>query len=203
MPGLTFDLLIDDREVEEALAELLRRMESRRGFYAAVGKQLAASSRANFKRQSAPDGTPWQKLKASTVRKRTRQGQLPITILQTNSKSRGVGNSGSSLLASINDDADNDGASVGVPQAKARYGAIHQFGGTINMPARKGRIYRHFDPSTKQFARRFVSKKDPDAVATDVDIPAYSITMPARPFLGVSPADEGEILILAQGWLGF
>lgn len=202
MAGVTFTVMIEGSEAEAELMELVRRMENRRGFYMAVGQLLSDSARENFRRQAGPDGQPWQPLKPSTIRRRTRAGQLPIRILQSNSKTRGIGHSGSALVASINFEADNDGAQIGVPEAKAKYGAIHQFGGTINMPGRKGRIYRHFDPATNQFGRRFVSKDDPDAVATDVDIPAYSVTIPARPFLGVSPDDETEIVFLAQDWLG-
>lgn len=59
------------------------------------------------------------------------------------------------------------------------YAAIHQLGGTINRPARTG----------KAFGRENMS------------IPAYTITIPARPYLGVSAAYEVVIIELAEDWL--
>lgn len=77
-----------------------------------------------------------------------------------------------SVLYQIEGDALRVGS--GLPQA-----AIHQLGGTINRPARTGRA----------FGRDSVS------------IPAYTITMPARPYLGVSAEDETIIIELADEWL--
>lgn len=81
------------------------------------------------------------------------------------------------LKASIIYQLEADGLKVGSP---VEYAAIHQLGGVINRPARTG----------KAFGR--------DAVA----LPAYTITMPARPYLGLSRDDEVEIIELAEAWLG-
>ena len=195
----TFSIEVNDREASEALAALLHRMEERRGFYKNVAQLLADSARENFRKQTAPSGTPWAKLKAATIRERTRKGQLPLTILNTNGVKEGI-----HLAAAISQDADNDAARVGVlDQDPVRhYAAIHQFGGTIQIPARKGRIYRHYDPTSGVTGRKFVSPESEGAKATEVDIPAYTVTMPARPYLGVSADDETEILLLAGDWLG-
>ncbi|CAN0579437.1 unnamed protein product, partial [Ectocarpus sp. 12 AP-2014] len=74
-----------------------------------------------------------------------------------------------------------------VPQA-----AIHQFDGTIRMPARKGMIFRKRNALGK-VGRRFVKKEDADT-ATQVQIPAYNIRIPARPFVGLTAGDEDGIL---------
>ncbi|WP_164880014.1 phage virion morphogenesis protein [Paenirhodobacter ferrireducens] len=199
MPENGFTIEVNDREASEALAALLRRMEERRGFYQNVAELLASSSRENFRKQTAPSGTPWAKLKAATIRERTRKGQLPLTILNTNGVKDGI-----HLQAAISQDADNDAARVGVlDQDPVRhYAAIHQFGGTIPIPARKGRIYRHYDPTTGVTGRKFVSPKSDGARATEVDIAGYMVTMPARPYLGVSAEDEMEIMLLAEDWIG-
>lgn len=195
----TFSIEVNDREASEALAALLHRMEERRGFYKTVAQLLADSARENFRKQAAPSGTPWAKLKAATIRERTRKGQIPLTILNTNGVKDGI-----HLAAAISQDADNDAARVGVlnQDPVRHYAAIHQFGGTIQIPARKGRIYRHHDPTSGVTDRKFVSPKSDGARATDVDIPAYTVTMPARPYLGVSADDEMEILLLAEDWIG-
>lgn len=48
-----------------------------------------------------------------------------------------------------------------------------------NRPAREGKVFRHKQASVK----------------------AYSITMPARPFLGLSAEDEQDIIQIASDWL--
>ena len=63
------------------------------------------------------------------VKARTRAGQLPLTILRSNSK----GKIGSSLAGSINARSTNDEVRIGSP---VEYAAIHQLGGTIQKPAR-------------------------------------------------------------------
>jgi phage virion morphogenesis protein len=59
------------------------------------------------------------------------------------------------------------------------YAAIHQLGGVINKPARTGRAFGR----------------------DNVSIPAHTISMPARPYLGVSAEDETIIIELAEDWL--
>lgn len=194
-----FSIEVNEREASAALAGIIHRMEERRGFYANVAELLASSTRENFRKQRDPAGVPWTPLAPATIRRRTYNGQLPLTILNTNGKKDGI-----HLAAAIAQDSDNDAARVGVLNQNPvrEYAAIHQFGGTINIPARKGRIYRHYDPTTGQTGRKFVSPRSDGARATEVNIPAYSITIPARAYLGVSAEDEMEILLLAKDWIG-
>jgi len=193
MSGAKYEITTDDLAAMTALNGIVRQIEDTAGFYKAVAQLLGDATRERFRRETGPDGQPWQKLKRATIRRRETMGQTPITILRSNSK----GKSGSSLAGSINTASDADSASIGTPK---EYAAIHQFGGTIQIPARKGKIYRHKDPTTGMVGRTFVSKKDANDV-TEIDIPAYSITMPARAFLGVSAEDQSDILDAAEAWL--
>lgn len=193
MSGAKYEITTDDLAAMTALNGIVRQIEDTAGFYKAVAQLLGDATRDRFRRETGPDGQPWQQLKRATIRRREAMGQTPITILRSNSK----GKSGSPLAGSINAMSDADSASIGTP---VKHAAIHQFGGTIQIPARKGKIYRHKDPTTGMVGRTFVSKKDANDV-TEVDIPAYSITMPARPFLGVSTEDEADILDVANTWL--
>ena len=79
------------------------------------------------------------------------------------------------------------------------YAAIHQLGGTIQQPDRAAKIYRKRDADGK-IGRRFVKKSAADVI-TDVTIPGRAIIIPARPYLGLSPADEAAILEDAADWL--
>ena len=187
MTGITIDIEIDDAAIQARLTELLARMEHPHGFYKNVGEHMLNSTRANFEREAGPDGTPWARLRAATIRARERKGQVPIQILRATSR----------LAASINYMATDSEARWGSPMP---YAAIHQLGGTINRSARTGKIYRKRD-ETGQLGRRFVSKQEATDI-TEVGIGAHTITMPARPFLGMSAADQQAVIGIAEDWLG-
>lgn len=193
MSGISIEVELQEAEAQARLRALLDRMDRRQPFFAAVGEILVASAGRNFQAQSGPDGKAWTPLRPKTVKARTRAGQLPLTILRSNSR----GKIGSSLAGSINYQASNDEVRIGSP---VEYAAIHQLGGTIQKPARAAKIYRKRGEDGK-IGRRFVKKSEADVV-TDVEIGAHAITIPARPFLGVSAADQEDIFDAAEDWLG-
>lgn len=127
------DIRINDAQLQAGLQRLAAQLGDLRPFFADVGETLLNSTRARFRSQTAPDGTPWQALSpAYAARKRRNPGQ----ILTLYGHLRG-------LLVYR---ADRDRLRIGTPLI---YGATHQFG--------RGRI-------------------------------------PARPFLGLSVADRGDLL---------
>ena len=183
MSGISIKIGLTDEEARASLQQLLERMDDRRGFYKGVGERLVGSTAENFRRQSAPDGTPWLSLRPATIKARERKGQLPLTILRSNSK----GQIGSSLAGSINYEATTEGVRIGSSKETA---AIHQLGGTIQKPASK-----------RWMAGRRFAKRAEHSEGAEVDIKAHSIRIPARPYLGVSKADEAAILEDAEDWL--
>ncbi|WP_299165811.1 phage virion morphogenesis protein [uncultured Tateyamaria sp.] len=80
------------------------------------------------------------------------------------------------LAASINYQVETDLVRIGSPK---EYAAIHQLGGTIKRKARKGKAFG----------------KD------DVSVPAHTINIPARPYIGVGADDEVIIIEIADEWL--
>ena len=80
------------------------------------------------------------------------------------------------LAASINYQLEPGLVRIGSPK---EYAAIHQLGGVIKNKARKG----------KAFGR------------DDVAIPAHTINIPARPYIGVGPDDQVAIIEIADAWL--
>lgn len=183
MSGISIKIGLADDEASASLQQLLDRMDDRLGFFKGVGERLVASSAENFRRQSGPDGTPWLSLRPATIAARERKGQVPLTILRSNSK----GQIGSSLAGSINYAATADSVRIGSPKITA---AIHQLGGTIQKP-----------PSKRWMAGRRFAKRAEHPEGAEVDIRAHSIRIPARPYLGISKADEAAILEDAEDWL--
>lgn len=192
MTGISITVELNDAEAREQLSALMARMADRRPFFTAIGIRLVQSAASNFDRQAGPDGRAWTPLKPATIKARQRLGQTPITILRSNTKGR----SGTPLAGSISARTSDDEVRVGSPKETA---AIHQLGGTIQKPARAAKIYR-LRGGDGSIGRRFVKKKDANVV-TDVQIPAHTITIPARPFIGISAQDEVAILEDAQDWL--
>ncbi|RWR28712.1 phage virion morphogenesis protein [Sinirhodobacter populi] len=182
MAGIIIHAELHDEEAQVALQAILDRMANRRPFFAAVGERMLASAQDRFRSQTAPDGTPWVSLRPTTIRARTRKGQLPLTILRSNSK----GKIGSSLAGSLNYIASEDDVQLGSPLP---YAGIHQQGGTIQKPE-----------STRYMAGRRFAKRGQEG-GRDVTIKAHAITIPARPYLGLTGADEEGILEDAEDWL--
>lgn len=182
MTGISITVELNDLGARNALRDLLARIENPRGFYEGVGILLQEAAIARFSEERGPDGAPWTSLKPATIRARTRKGQLPLTILRSNSK----GMSGSPLAGSINYVASNDDVRVGSPKV---YAAIHQLGGTIEKQA----------GSRYMVGRRF-AKRDQEG-GKDVAIKAHTITIPARPYIGISAADQEAILEQAEDFL--
>jgi phage virion morphogenesis protein len=182
MTGVSITATLTDEEALARLGELVARMERPEGFYRNVGEHMVDVSVAGaFDQERAPDGAPWAPLAPSTVRKRKAAG--PILRLRGH------------LRGSISYRVEAEGVRIGTPSP---YAAIHQLGGRIEREPRQGVV--RFARNAKS-GRRFVSRRHKGHVEQTVQVGAYVIEIPARPFLGVSAADEARILRLAEIWL--
>jgi phage virion morphogenesis protein len=147
-----------------------------------IGEYLLRSTRDRGAQQKAPDGTPWAPLspryKRFKDRKRPGVPKLKFDFHMLGDQfSQQV--AGDTLLVGTN----------------AKYGAIHQFGGDIDRPARSTEVFfkRERDGTV---GNRFVSRRKSN-FAQRATLPAYKITMTARPWLGLSREDETEVLAIA------
>ena len=98
------------------------------------------------------------------------------------------------LQNSISERSDDDTAIVGT---NLPYAAIHQFGGPIQKPARTATVRYRSEAGRILFAGR----KHANATAKQVNIPAHQVDMPARPYLGISAADDKEIREIISDWV--
>lgn len=183
MTGVSIEIELREGEARAALRGLLSRMDRRAPFFQAVGDLVVGSAKERFRTETDPDGRPWAPHAASTIRARIRNQQTPLTILSSNSKRK----TASTLRGNISYEVTDDRLTVG---SEAPYAAIHQLGGTINKPA-----------GTRWMAGRRFAKKQEHPEGRDVAIAAHQITIPARPFLGLTRADEDAVLKMAEGWL--
>lgn len=147
-----------------------------------IGEYLVRSTRERAAQEKSPDGTPWASLSPRYQRfkdkKRPGVPKLKFDFHMLGDQfSQQV--AGDTLLVGTN----------------AKYGAIHHFGGSIDRPARSTEVFfrREADGTV---GNRFVARRRSN-FAQRVMQPAYKIQMTARPWLGLSPQDEQEVLAIA------
>lgn len=142
-----------------------------------LGEYLQGSTQDRFRTQLSPDGQAWQALSPRYLARKHRNRDKVLTL-------RGY------LRSQIGYEPDGpDAVLVGSSRAHA---AIHQFGGEIDIAARSRQVFFHHDKKTNEVGRLFV-KKSKSNFAQRVTIAAHKITMPARPYLGVSDEDRSEL----------
>ena len=173
---------VEIQGADEALAALSRavtRIDDPIGLYRNIGEALLKSTQHRFETARASDGNPWP----PSIRALVEGGQTLV-------------NSGQ-LLASLHYNASASGLELGTNK---EYAAIHQFGGTIAQGARSQVVHFKVHKRTGKQLKGFRKEKGA-SLAQKVAIGARTITIPARPFLGLDDDDEREITRIAGDWL--
>ncbi|BBL70336.1 phage virion morphogenesis protein [Methylogaea oryzae] len=167
---------IDNRQVQEALRELERRATNMAPALKQIGEALADSTKRRFETTTAPDGTPWEANRPTTLARK--KGTRPLT-----------GETGN-LMDTIDWQLIGDDAvEIGSPM---EYAATQQFGakmGEFGRYSQIGRVRKH-GLGTFQ-----------GSAGTQKGFPIPWGNIPARPFLGISDADEREVLEIVQTYL--
>lgn len=147
-----------------------------------MGEYFEDSTKQRFKTQVGPDGSPWKPLSPGYI-KRKKQNQT--LILTLNGYLRGY------IAHQVLSSSEVAWGSNRI------YAAIQQWGGTIDQAAQSRRQRFHLvDGKT-----RFAGRQHENAAERWVERGAYQIEIPARPYLGVSAADNAEVLAIVQDWL--
>lgn len=182
---------IVDAGVEAALQRLRQALPQEGSMLPAMqamGRALKTGAQMRFRSTSGPGGQAWEK----SFRARTEGGQ-------TLSLSRRLRNS-------ITFDATDSSVAVGT---NVQYAAIHQFGGTIR--AKNGGFLSipvtpaaRSAGSPRNMAGLHVAQtlKGQFVLVNEKGVTQYllrrQVTIPARPFLGVSAADTVELIGVAE-----
>lgn len=175
---LTIDTVITGPDV---LARMDKALGNTAPLLARIGEYLQDATRDRFKSQSGPDGSAWQPLQPRYQRRKKQNKDKILTL-------RGY------LRGQIHWQPDGDDAvRVGT---NAKYGAIHQFGGTIQQPARQATVHFGAGKAKHLFVKRKKAKR-----SLQVSIGAHQVNMPARPYLGVNAGDQEQIRPRVIDWL--
>lgn len=148
-----------------------------------LGEYLQRSTQERFKTQTAPDGTPWAPLQPRYARRKKYHQDKVLTL-------RGY------LRSSIHYQVTGpDAVQVGT---NIQYAGVHQFGAAIQQAAQSRRLRFRSAAGRILFAgarhKRGVTERW-------VTRGAYQVTIPARPFLGISAADDAEIREIILDWV--
>jgi phage virion morphogenesis protein len=160
-------------EVRKKLQELARRCGSTRPALKGMGQYLELSSRGRFDKETDPQGKKWKPIKAATIARKAKKGK-PTAILHEDLN----------LRDRITSDVQGETLLVGSPE---KYAAAQQLGAEIKQEG----MTLHFK------GRKFTKKGDHDRTKTV----NRTIKIDAREFLGVSTADEAELLLIAGDYL--
>lgn len=182
------EIKVTDDQITSALQALQQRANNLTPVFKSIGEHLVRTTWERFDAQHAPDGTPWQPIKDSSLaiavgmhagiddRDHTKKGALRAHILRRIANKKILIQT-SRLRDSIAYRATGDGVAVGT---NVIYAAIHQFGGQtkphVILPVRKKAL--------AWFGGAHPVKK--------VNHPGSKI--PARPFLGISAEDHQAII---------
>jgi phage virion morphogenesis protein len=180
-----------DASIQAALEAVRRRGLRLHPVMGAIGVKLLNSTRERFETSTAPDGQKWKPVELATLRRRKKNKKDKRPLIDR----------GYLKHKKLSHEVGANWVRVG---SAAPYARIHQFGGTINQPAREGSVRLRQVSTTsktgKQYtATQFAKAKHKRAEQRDVQIGAHTVVIPARPFLGASAADRGQItLVLIQ-----
>ncbi|HFD8273598.1 TPA: phage virion morphogenesis protein [Klebsiella variicola] len=176
---LTFDAQDALSRLWDARTEMMRPAPLLRS----MGERLLEFHQKRFQEQKSPDGIEWAALKPRYQRRKRKNADKVLTR---------DGYLRNTLRWQVNADELLFGTN-------RVYGAIHQFGGTIEIAARSQQAYYRQKKNGK-VASQFVRKSKSNYSQWHT-IPAYKIKIEARPWLGVSNS-EGETLIdMAKNYL--
>lgn len=149
-----------------------------------IGEFLLIAHDQRFASQASPDGTPWKALSPAYL-KRKKKNQDKILVLDGFLKN--------TLRYQVSDNQLLFGTN-------RIYGAMMHFGGSIDVAARSQQAYFRQDGKTSEVGNLFVSKRKSN-FAQWVTIGAYTIQIPARPWLGISDDDNYAIAGIATRYL--
>jgi phage gpG-like protein len=191
---MNLTIQVNDAAVQAALRQLGERMGDAGPALRDIGEDIVQRTKARFGTGTGPGGERWQA-------KRVPDGR-PTLVGPT-------GNLRRQIVWSVS------GSTLTV-QATMAYAAIHQFGGSIQRPARRVEV-RHRTDARGELLRRKGLMNDRALVFAKAshkrvrtrwfDAPAYEVKMPARPFLPLRadgtlyPAEQRELLEALARWI--
>jgi len=181
MAGAHLTTTVDDAQARAALQR--HAAPGTANLMPRLGEYLQSSTKARFAAQTAPDGTPWAPLQQRYARRKKYNKDKILTLR---------GHLRSDIRYQVLAD---DKVAVGT---NTKYAGIHQEGGTIEQLAQSRKVRYRSVAGRVLFAK---AKHVRGVTERWVSRGAYQVKIPARPFLGISTADDQEIREIILDWV--
>ncbi len=162
---------IKDKQVLDRLGQIIGHAKNMRPAFLEIGEDMVDSTKRRFTTATAPDGTPWDKNSAVTVAKYL--GQTGGNFKKDGSLSK---------KGQARTDA-----------KKPLTGETRTLAGTINYQLKGASGVAIGSPKVQAAMMQYGGTKS--------EFPHLWGDIPARPFLGISPADKTNILQIIGGYL--
>jgi len=133
--------------------------------------------------------TPWKALAKSTQKSYAKQGRSLKPTLEYSG----------ALIRSVS--VVRNGRQINV-SANLPYAAIHQYGGTIDVPTHKRTIYFKIGKDGKPYFVSPKKKGKKGVIDKTVTVPAYKIDIPARPYLNINQDGINQIIDIVRKYYG-
>jgi phage virion morphogenesis protein len=184
----------NDRQITAALRLVAREGADLKPVFRGIGEYLRESTQLRIDAGGpAPDGQAWAELSPATLARK---------------KGPGILRESGQLRDTIGWQLIPDGVAVGSPKV---YAAIHQFGGAIHHAAQSRKVRFRLDARGELLTQQaigvgpkrmrnagqmlvFAGSRHKRAVERWVSHEEHDVTIPARPFLGVS-AEDGQVIL--------
>ena len=179
--GASLTISLKDRQLLVRLDDVAKGADTK-PLMSRFGEYFQKGTQDRFTTQTAPDGNAWAPLSPGYLKRKKKNSTLILTLNAYLRRSIHYQVLGSDTVAW---------------GSNLVYAAIHQNGGTIAQ-APQSRLTRFRDVGGRtQFAKNRHKKGVTERWVTRG---AYDAQMPARPYLGVSEADDAEVLEMVQDW---
>lgn len=196
MAGAGITIIVNDEPAATAINRVIAAGKDLQPLFDDIGASMVISTQHRFETESDPAGKKWAPLAKSTLRRK--KGDARILRFRNR------------LYGSITHNATPSYLEWGT---NVVYAAVHQFGATIEHFARsqsatfrvaKEGAFTKADGTRVGSRWRFASKrsKAKNIVRKHITIGEHTITIPARPYLGLDDADSKMIVEKAEAYLG-
>lgn len=174
MAGASVDIELEDAELRAALSELIGKLRDPQSAMRDIGEHMLRSVDSNFKAQRAPDGSPWAQLSDVTLLRRITRRKGTLSKRRTETGGRTLTKKGQQILANARILRDSGNLQDTI--------AYQLTDGGRGVAVGTNRVYG----AMQQFG------------GTRSQWPHLWGDIPARPFLGLSEADESAILAILR-----
>lgn len=188
---------VDDRRVLDVLNELLARLNDLTPVMQNVGEYLVGSTKRRFVTSTGPNGVRWAPNTETTyLRMIEKASGVTLKSGQINQKGANMAMAKKPLIgethrlsSEISAQADRAGVEIGSPMV---YAAVQQFGAKMGEFGRYSQVSRWRKYEKGDFRKH---------AGTVKGFPIPWGDIPARPFLGLSEADDEQVLAIVGEYL--